>query len=288
MLKLSWQHLPLYMEIMRANRPIGTFLVLWPAMWALMFAAESWPAPKLVIIFALGAFLMRSAGCVINDYADRDWDHAVARTKDRPITDGRLESTEALQLFMLLCILAASLLLFLDRKTQLWSLGAISLAIIYPFTKRITQLPQVFLGVAFAWSIPMAYVAEKGSVESTTWLLFTAVIAWVVMYDTFYAMVDKKDDLHVGIKSTAILFGEYDRSITTLLQLLFLAIMAYAGTIKEYSVSFFIGLAMAAVLFGYQQWLIRKRHPDDCFRAFLNNNYVGIVVSLGICLSSVI
>ena len=193
-----------------------------------------------------------------------------------------------LELFIGLCLLAALLLLFLDSQTRLWSLGALALASLYPFTKRVTQLPQLFLGLAFAWSIPMAYVAEAGMVDRSTWILFTAVVVWVLIYDTFYAMVDRSDDLRVGIKSTAILFGRFDRLITGLLQVLFIALLLVVGIHKELNGFFYGSLSITGALFIYQQWLIRSREPKLCFSAFLNNNYVGVAIFMGIAIDQLL
>lgn len=286
MLSLRWHRLQLYLELMRFDRPIGTFLVLWPALWALFIAANGLPSFQLIAVFTIGAFLMRSAGCVINDYADRDWDGAVARTQQRPLANGRMQPSEALQLFLLLCLTAAILLVFLEMKVRLWALGALFLASLYPFTKRATHFPQVILGMAFGWSVPMAYVAELGHVNTDTWLLFAAVTLWVVIYDTFYAMVDRDDDLKVGIKSTAIFFGKYDRKITAFLQILFIALMIALGLRVGLSYFYYIGCAVAAGLFIYQQWLVRFREPENCFKAFLNNNYVGLAIFLGVAIDT--
>ncbi len=273
---------------MRIDRPIGTYLVAWPALWALMLASNGAPNPVLVLVFCAGAFLMRSAGCVINDYADRHWDGKVERTKGRPFAEGRVNEKEALQLFVLLCLLAATLLLFTNRETWLWSIGAVMLAAIYPFTKRITYLPQMVLGMAFAWAIPMAYAAETGHVPSLAWVLYVAVIAWVVAYDTFYAMVDRDDDINAGIKSTAILFGAYDRLITFLLQLIFVGLLIWIGLSYEKGSAYYAGLGAATLLLLYQQWLIRKREKQKCFAAFLNNHYVGLCVFAGLLIDTLL
>jgi len=262
--------------------------VAWPALWALMFASNGRPDLLLVVVFCAGAFLMRSAGCVINDYADRELDGLVQRTKARPFADGRVSSKEALQLFVLLCLIAALLLLFTNTLTWWWSLGAVFLAGLYPFTKRITHLPQFVLGMAFAWAVPMAFAAQSNNVPQQLWVLYLAVIVWVVAYDTFYAMVDRDDDIKIGIKSTAILFGDYDRMITGLLQLIFIGLMIWVGDFFGAGGFYYTGLVAAAALFVYQQWLIRGYNKDKCFAAFLNNHYVGMVIFVGLLFDSII
>lgn len=272
-----------YLKLMRADRPIGFYLVLWPALWALAFAAEGEiPSLHLVAIFSVGAFLMRSAGCVINDYADRHWDGEVERTRQRPLVTQEVSAKEALSLFSLLCVLAAILLVFLDSRTRFWSIGALALAILYPFTKRFSHFPQVVLGTAFAWAVPMAYTAQSGEVTPTAWVLFAAVVTWVIIYDTFYAMVDRADDIKAGIKSTAIFFGRYDRLITSFLQLLFLTLMLTAGAMSSFSSLYYLSLFAVLCLFGYQQFLIRNRDVEHCFKAFLHNNYVGWSIFIGL------
>lgn len=276
--------MPHYLALMRVDRPIGTYLVLWPTLWALFLAAEGWPDWQLLVIFSLGTFLMRSAGCVINDYADRKVDAHVARTRERPFATGSVTEKEALVLFALLCLSAFALVVLTNWLTVLLSLGAVALAACYPFMKRYTHLPQVVLGAAFAWSIPMAFAAQRGELPSTLWLIYIAVLLWTVAYDTFYAMVDRDDDLKIGVKSTAILFGDDDRAITAMLQATVILIMVLVG--KQFALSFiyYASLMAAAGLFFYQQQLIRDRRKEDCFKAFLNNHYVGMVICLGIVL----
>ncbi|MGB1905799.1 MAG: 4-hydroxybenzoate octaprenyltransferase [Spongiibacter sp.] len=278
------RQMPHYLALMRVDRPIGTYLVLWPTLWALFLAAEGWPDWQLLVIFSLGTFLMRSAGCVINDYADRKVDAHVARTRERPFATGSVTEKEALVLFALLCLSAFALVVLTNWLTVLLSLGAVALAACYPFMKRYTHLPQVVLGAAFAWSIPMAFAAQRGELPSTLWLIYIAVLLWTVAYDTFYAMVDRDDDLKIGVKSTAILFGDDDRAITAMLQATVILIMVLVG--KQFALSFiyYASLMAAAGLFFYQQQLIRDRRKEDCFKAFLNNHYVGMVICLGIVL----
>ncbi len=274
-----------YARLMRINKPIGTLLLLWPTLWALWLAAEGMPRWDLLVIFTLGVFLMRSAGCVINDFADRKIDGHVARTRERPLATGEVTAKQALLLFALLCLLAFGLVLLTNPLTIKLSLGGLALAFCYPFTKRFTQLPQVVLGAAFAWSIPMAFAAQKGELSQTIWLVYIAVVLWTLVYDTFYAMVDRDDDLRIGVKSTAILFGEQDRAITAFLQVLTLVALVLVGRRFELTTPYFISLGFAAALFAYQQWLIRYRERNACFKAFLNNNWVGLVVFLGVVAS---
>jgi 4-hydroxybenzoate polyprenyltransferase len=276
--------LPLYLKLMRFDRPIGTLLLLWPTWWALWLAAEGFPRWDLLLIFSAGVFLMRSAGCVINDYADRDFDGSVARTAQRPLATGAVGKREALLLFAALCGAAFVLVLFTNRATILLSLVAVALAALYPFMKRYTHLPQVVLGAAFGWGIPMAFAAQTGSVPSGAWLVFIANLLWTVVYDTFYAMVDRDDDLKIGIKSTAILFGDDDRLITGFLQVCVLITLILIGSRFHLGYWYFVALPGVAGLFVYHQLLIRQRQRDACFRAFLHNNWVGMTVFAGIAL----
>lgn len=271
-----------FIRLTRLNRPIGTYLVLWPTLWALWLAAEGLPDTKLLVIFILGAVLMRSAGCVINDIADRNFDGHVQRTRRRPLVTGEVTTQEALALFAGLCVLAFILVLMTNRLTVFLSFGALALASIYPFMKRVSNLPQVFLGAAFAFSVPMAFAAQTGTVPAEAWLLFTAVVLWTVCYDTFYAMVDRQDDLRAGIKSTAVLLGDMDRVMTACLQVFTLLTLAMIGPRFELGIVYYLGLGAAAALFAYQQHLIRERDRKACFTAFMNNNWVGIVVFGGI------
>lgn len=273
---------PLYWRLMRMDRPIGTLLLLWPTLWALWIAAKGVPGIKNLVIFVLGVIVMRAAGCVINDYADRNIDGQVKRTKDRPLATGAVSSKEAIGLFITLCLIAFGLVLMTNLLTIELAVGGLILAFCYPFMKRHTHLPQVFLGAAFAWGIPMAYAAEAGSVNQHVWLIYLAVVLWTVAYDTFYAMVDRDDDLKIGVKSTAILFGEQDRLITGVLQILTIYSLMLIAHRFELGTLYYIGLAVASGLFIYQQWLIRFRAREACFKAFLNNNWVGMVIFAGI------
>jgi 4-hydroxybenzoate polyprenyltransferase len=273
-----------YLRLMRLHRPIGIWLLLWPTLWGLWFAAGGLPPLKLLVIFALGTVLMRSAGCVINDFADRGFDPHVARTRDRPIAAGRVTPDEALRLFVVLCLMAFGLVTQLDLATVLMSLPAVALVASYPYAKRFHSLPQAHLGLAFAWGIPMAFTATGPPVP---WLLCAelvlATVLWAVAYDTFYAMVDRDDDRRVGVKSSAILFGRHDRAITAALQAAVLALLAHAG--HGLGAAYFAGLGVAAALAGYQQWLIRDREPGRCFRAFLNNQWFGAAVFAGLAVA---
>jgi len=274
-----------YWYLARVDRPIGTLLLLWPTLWALFLAADGTPSLKNVLIFVVGVFLMRSAGCVINDFADRKVDGHVKRTQQRPLATGVLTSRQALSFFAILVSLSFALVLLTDRNTVYWSFGALALASVYPFMKRFTYLPQVVLGAAFAWSIPMAFSAESGRVPTEAWLVYSSVVVWTVVYDTFYAMVDRDDDLKIGVKSTAILFGALDRFITAGLQLLFLAHLVFIGLRFNLGPSFAIAVIITVLLMVYQQWLIRNRDPVSCFKAFINNHWVGLVLCCGIMMS---
>ncbi len=276
--------LSLYSELIRLNRPIGILLLLWPGLWALWIAGEGEPRWWIVLVFIAGTTLMRSAGCAINDYADRDLDGHVQRTKARPIASGRVSPREALMVAAILALLAFMLVLLLNNKTILMSFVAVSLAAIYPFMKRYTHVPQLVLGMAFGWAIPMAFTALTNQVPAVAWVLFAATVIWALIYDTMYAMVDRIDDLKVGIKSTAILFGDHDRLIIGLLQLLMLGLLVWAGLLAGRGGWYWLGIGMVALLFLYQQWLIRERNPDACFKGFLNNNYVGMALFAGLFL----
>ncbi len=276
------QKAAIYWRLTRMDRPIGTLLLLWPTLWSLWIAAKGVPSLKNLAIFVLGVIVMRAAGCVINDFADRKIDGKVERTKERPLATGAVSSKEAIGLFIALCLTAFVLVLFTDPFTIKLSVGGLVLAFCYPFMKRHTHLPQVVLGAAFAWGIPMAYAAEAGKLPQEVWLIYLAVVLWTVAYDTFYAMVDRDDDLKIGVKSTAILFGEQDRLMTGILQAMTIYALILVGNRFELGTFYYLGLAAAAGLFIYQQWLIRFRARTACFQAFLNNNWVGVAVFVGI------
>ncbi len=279
-------HIREYLVLMRIDRPVGALLLLWPTWWALWFAANDFPPLGALFIFTLGVFVMRSAGCVINDYADHGWlDANVERTAGRPMAAGRVSKKEALALFGGLLVFAFVLVLFTNALTIKLSFVGAALAAIYPFTKRVTHLAQVVLGAAFGWSIPMAFAAVTNSLPPLCWLLFLANILFSVVYDTEYAMVDRDDDLRVGAKSTAILFGDADRVIIGVLMATFLFAMLLAGTRAHLHWPYFVGLAGATGLFAWQQWLIRDRARDACFAAFRNNNWLGLVLWVGLVLA---
>jgi 4-hydroxybenzoate polyprenyltransferase len=272
------------LQLIRFDKPIGTLLLLWPTLWALWIAAGGVPDYALLAIFIAGTFLTRSAGCIVNDLADRRLDGAVKRTSGRPLVTGAVTEKEALALFVALMLLAFVLVLFTNTLTILLSLVAVLLASTYPFMKRYTHLPQVVLGLAFSWGVPMAFAAQSGELPPALWLLFLGNLWWIVAYDTKYAMVDRDDDIPAGIKSTAILFGRHDRLAIAVLQLLCLLTLYLAGRAFALGAYFNLSLLVSAGLFGYQQYLIRSRERDACFRAFLHNNWVGIAVFVGIVL----
>ncbi len=276
---------PDFLQLMRLNRPIGTWLLMWPTLWALWVAAEGIPGRDVLLIFIAGVYLMRAAGCVINDYADRHFDGHVKRTRNRPLATGRISEGEAQALFLILVMAAFVLVWFTNLFTVMLSLVGVVLAFIYPFMKRYTHLPQLFLGAAFSWAIPMAFGAVLGQVPIEAWLLFAANIAWTMAYDTQYAMVDRDDDLKIGVKSTAVLFGRADRLMIGLLQGLTLLLLAWAGLRLGLGGFFWLGLAAMAATFVHQQFLIRHRERDPCFQAFLNNHWSGLLVFAGIALT---
>lgn len=271
-----------YIQLMRLDKPVGIYLVLWPALWALWLAADGFPPWPILAIFIAGAVVMRSAGCVINDYADRHWDGAVARTCARPLVTGILSAKQALALFVLLIIVAFVLVLALNDLTQRLAVVALVLAALYPFMKRYTYWPQLFLGAAFAWAIPMAYAAVQNTVPYQAWWVFIIALIWTLIYDTLYAMADRDDDLKVGIKSTAILFGRYDRLIIGLLQLLMIVLLLSLGTHFALATSYFISVFAVALLFAYHQYQIRQGEPQACFDAFNQNHWAGLLIWLGL------
>lgn len=272
-------------RLMRLHRPIGSLLLLWPALWSLWLAAKGVPDLGVLAAILLGTLLMRSAGCVINDYADRNFDGHVARTRERPLATGEVSPRQALALFAVLVLLAGALVLTLNRLTIYLSFAGLALAAIYPFMKRHTYLPQVWLGAAFGWAVPMSFAAQIGAVPPLAWLVLSAVVLWVLVYDTQYAMVDREDDLKVGIRSTAILFGDLDRQIIGALQVLLLIDLWLIGGKAQLGLAFDLSLLVVAGLFVHQQRLIRRREPANCFKAFLNNNWVGAAVFAGVAVS---
>jgi len=286
--QLSAAKLNAYWRLMRADKPIGIYLLLWPCVWALWIASSGLPDLHLLTVFVLGVVVMRSAGCVINDYADRKVDGLVERSSTRPLVTGEVTEKEALGLFLVLLFCAFSLVLTLSWQTVLMSVGGLILATIYPFMKRYTHLPQVVLGAAFGWSIPMVFVATGQSLNWVVWALYFANLAWTVAYDTEYAMVDKNDDLKVGVKSTAILFAQYDKLIIMLLQLFCLILLGVVAIWLKFSWPFYLALIISMGLFFYQQQLIKNREKSLCFKAFLHNHYVGLVIAVGIIVHYII
>lgn len=272
----------LYADLIRFDKPIGAYLLLWPTLWALAIAGDGSPNAWVTFVFVVGVFLMRSAGCAINDYADRDLDKHVARTKNRPLTSGKISAKEALYVFAFLCLIAFILVLTLNEFTIWLSLGGVALAASYPFMKRYHYLPQVHLGAAFSWAIPMAFAAQTGEIPKIAWLLYIANIIWTTAYDTIYGIVDREDDLKVGMKSTAILFGEFDRQIIAIIQGLFILSLILIGLELEFSAIYYWSILAVTLHFAYQHTLIFYHLPDYCFRAFLSNHWVGAIIFFGI------
>jgi 4-hydroxybenzoate polyprenyltransferase len=280
---LTWREkLTQYILLTRLNRPIGIYLLLWPTLVALWIAAQGTPYLDVLFVFVVGVVLMRSAGCVINDIADRNIDPHVKRTSERPIATGKVSLREAIILFFVLCLLAFMLVLLMNRLTIYLSFGGVMLAAAYPFMKRYTYLPQVFLGAAFAWAIPMAFAAQSNAVPADAWILFIAIVLWATAYDTMYAMVDRDDDIRIGVKSTAILFGDLDRVIIAIIQMMVFVALIMLGQRQELGMYYHTGLALAAALAGYQQYLIRTRKRQACLKAFLNNHWFGLVIFAGV------
>jgi 4-hydroxybenzoate polyprenyltransferase len=273
-----------YALLMRLHRPIGIWLLLWPALWGLWIAGAGRPDARILLVFVAGVVVMRSAGCVINDYADRDFDPKVARTRDRPLAARRVTPAEALLLFIALGLVAIWLALQLDPFAQLFAVAGALLAMTYPWLKRVVHVPQFYLGVAFGWSIPMAFAALTGEAPRIAWLLLAAVVLWAAVYDTMYAMVDREDDLKIGVKSTAILFGEADRFLIAVMMAMMLFALHLAGAEADLGTWYRGSLVAAGLLFAYELWLIRRREPAACLRAFNNNHYVGMVVFIGLAL----
>ncbi len=271
-----------WLRLMRLDRPIGTYLLLWPTLWALWFASEGHPQLSHLIIFTLGVVVMRAAGCVINDYADRHVDGSVERTKNRPIPAGEVSASAALKLFFGLMAVALGLVLLTNQLTITLAFGGAAVAALYPFLKRFTHLPQLGLGIAWAWSTPMAFAAETNGLPLELWVVFGAVVFWTIAFDTYYAMVDRNDDLQIGIKSTAILFGKYDLLIIGLLQVAVLALLIWAGLLFDRGAAYFIALAVAAAYFINQHIISRGRDREACFSAFLSNHRVGMVIFIGL------
>jgi 4-hydroxybenzoate polyprenyltransferase len=276
-----------YVKLMRLDRPIGIWLLMWPALWALWIAGDGKPSPKILVVFVLGTVVMRSAGCVINDFVDRNVDPYVRRTRERPLAARRIGPVEALLLFGVLSLLALLLVTQLDMFTiQLAAIGAV-LAVSYPFFKRFFPLPQLYLGAAFGWAVPMAYAAQTGFLPRIAWVLFMIAVLWAAIYDTLYAMVDRDDDLKIGVKSSAILFADMDRLLIGAMQAMMLFALLLVGRTLQFGDWYTAAVVAAAVFFVYQQWLIRKREPVKCLSAFTNNHYVGMAIFIGIVLEYV-
>lgn len=274
-----------YAHLVRLDKPIGTLLLLWPTLWGLWLAADGAPSAHVLAVFMLGTLLMRSAGCAVNDFADRDFDPHVARTRNRPLAARRIGSGEALVLAALLVLLAFALVLTLNALTIALAFVALFLAVSYPFTKRFFVMPQAYLGIAFGFGIPMAYAAILGHVPLEAWLLLAANIVWTVAYDTEYAMVDREDDRRIGIRTSALLLGRFDVATVMLCHAVFLVIVLGLGHARGLAWPFYAGVLVAAGLIGHQYLLIRARAPDQCFRAFLGNNWVGAAIFIGLALA---
>jgi len=273
-----------YGKLMRVDKPIGLWLLLWPTLWALWLAGEGHPDSGLFVVFVVGVFVMRSAGCVLNDYVDRRIDPYVERTRTRPIASGAVAPTEALVLFVALALFAIGLATMLNRPARMLAIVAASLTVAYPFIKRYVSIPQFVLGAAFGWAVPMAFAAQTGETPQLAWLVFGTALIWAVIYDTFYAMVDREDDRKIGIKSTALLFGDVDLFVIAGLQILMLVSLVFVGLLAELGFWFYLSVAGAAALMAYHQWLARDRQPAGCFAAFLHNHLIGLIVFIGIVL----
>jgi 4-hydroxybenzoate polyprenyltransferase len=273
-----------YLKLMRVDRPIGIWLLLWPTLWALWLAGDGHPDQGLFVVFTIGVFIMRSAGCVLNDYVDRKIDPYVERTRSRPIASGAVMPGEALVLFVALSLIAVGLATMLNEPARMLAIVAAALTVAYPFIKRWVSIPQFVLGAAFGWAVPMAFAAQTGETPQLAWLVFGAAVIWAVIYDTFYAMVDREDDRKIGVKSTAILFGEVDLFVIAGLQLLMLVTLVFIGLRAALGFWYYLSVAGAAGLMAYHLWLARDRQPAGCFAAFLQNHYIGLVVFIGIIL----
>ena len=273
-----------YSKLMRVDKPIGLWLLLWPTMWALWLAGEGHPDQGLFVVFIFGVFIMRSAGCVLNDYVDRKIDPYVERTRTRPIASGAVTPSEALILFAALALIAVGLAAMLNRQAQMLAIIAAALTVIYPFVKRFISIPQFVLGAAFGWAVPMAFAAQTGGTPQLAWLVFGVALIWAVIYDTFYAMVDRTDDLKVGMKSTAILFGDVDLFVIAGLQALMLLALILVGLLANLGFWYYASVFIAGGLMGYHLWLARDRQPAGCFAAFLHNHYIGFAIFIGILL----
>ena len=273
-----------YGKLMRVDKPIGVWLLLWPTLWALWLAGEGSPDQGLFVIFVIGVFVMRSAGCVLNDFADRKIDPYVERTRTRPLATGAVAPLEALTLFAALGLIAVGLATMLNKQAQLLAVIGAVLTIAYPFIKRFISIPQFVLGAAFGWAVPMAFAAQTGETPELAWLVFGIALIWAVIYDTFYAMVDREDDRKIGVKSTAVLFGEVDLFVIAGLQLLMLLALVFVGFRAELGLWYYLSVAVAAAMMAWHLWLARDRQPAGCFQAFLKNHLIGLVIFIGIVL----
>ncbi|MBT8084677.1 MAG: 4-hydroxybenzoate octaprenyltransferase [Woeseia sp.] len=273
-----------YLLLMRMDKPVGIWLLLWPTLWALWLAGDGHPDGRLFIIFVLGVIVMRAAGCVLNDFADRNIDPYVERTRHRPIPSGAVAPMEALALFVALGLFAIGLASMLNKQAQVLAAVAAALTIIYPFIKRFLSIPQFFLGAAFGWAVPMVFAAQTGQTPQLAWLLFIAALVWATVYDTFYAMVDREDDLRIGVKSTAILFGDADLFIVGALQAMMLLALIFVGNMASLGGWYYASLLVAGGMMAWHQWLARNRDKEGCLKAFLHNHYVGLVVFVGVVL----
>jgi 4-hydroxybenzoate polyprenyltransferase len=273
-----------YVQLMRLDKPVGVWLLLWPTLWALWLAGEGHPDGGVFIVFFFGVIVMRSAGCVLNDFADRKIDPHVTRTRARPLATGAVAPAEALTLFFALSLIAIGLAAMLNRPAQVLAVVAAGLTVVYPFIKRFVSIPQFVLGAAFGWAVPMAFAAQTGQTEQLAWLVFGTALIWAVIYDTFYAMVDRSDDLKLGVRSTAILFGDADLFVIGGLQFLMLLALLLIGEMADLSGWYFSSVAIAVLLMAYHQWLARDRNPEGCFKAFQHNHYIGMAIFIGIVL----
>jgi 4-hydroxybenzoate polyprenyltransferase len=273
-----------YVQLMRLDKPIGIWLLLWPTLWALWLAGEGHPDAGIFFVFLFGVIIMRSAGCVLNDFADRNIDPYVERTRTRPIASGAVAPMEALTLFVALALIAIGLAAMLNRPAQMLAIIGAGLTIVYPFIKRFVSIPQFVLGAAFGWAVPMAFAAQTGETAQLAWLVFGTAVIWAVIYDTFYAMADREDDLKIGVKSTAILFGDADLFVIGGLQILMLAALIFIGNMAELGFAYYASLFVAAIMMAWHQWVARDRQPAACFKVFLHNHYIGMIVFIGIVL----
>ncbi|MFQ3334246.1 MAG: 4-hydroxybenzoate polyprenyltransferase [Woeseiaceae bacterium] len=281
---ISSKNLKNYLLLMRLDKPIGIWLVMWPMLWSLWIASEGQVSIKILLIFLSGTVIMRSAGCVLNDFADRKIDPHVKRTQNRPIASGKVSEKEAIILFIILMSLAFTLIFFLNLTTKFFAIGGALVTVIYPFAKRVLSAPQLVLGIAFGWGVPMAFAAEIGHVPLLGWLIFFIAIIWALIYDTYYAMVDRDDDLNLGVRSTAILFGRYDLFIIGLLQCSMLVLLFFMAQLAALGMWVYSAIMISMLIMIYHQWLTKEKDRESCFKAFKHNHYIGMTVFIGIIL----